>query len=953
VSASEVRALDPGRRIAEALHDRWSLRDGLPSDVVQAVLRTSDGFLWVGTQHGLVRFDGSSFTALDRTTRPAIPAGSVTALLEAQGGLWVGFDGAGALVVRGGAAARIEATRVVPRTYVRALVRDPAQAVWIATAGGLVRVHQGQAAVLDQSAGLPANNTRTLAVDATGAVWASTAAGLARQEGQGFRPLPLPTGEPPPARVLLAEADGVVWLGGEKEGLHRWRGGALERLDGRGALPPLRPTALLRDRAGSLWVGTTGAGLLRVSASGAVDRLSRQDGLGSDHVSALAEDDEGALWIGTRGGGLHRLRDAPFLRIGEAQGLPDDRVNAVATAPDGSVWIAGQGGITRWHEGTVTRPGEDPELSANGVFVDRAGGVWASTSRGLARVETDRLVPVAVRPEGRHAIAEADDGLWIVARDLHRLQDGGLTTSSLPHPSASHPYVGPSGTLWIAAGRFVLERRGGTFVEHRLAPDDAPDVAVALHEDATGGLWIGCIDGGLKLLRQGRVVSFGTGEGLPSSSVFSIVEDDAGRLWMASPRGLFWVARADLERAAEPPGGAVRAVLFGPEDGVSIRQQLQGLRLGARGADGRLWFATERGALAVDPAHAPADALPASVLIEGLFVDGRSMTPADGLRLPARTRTIEVRYTAPLFGPAYRAHFRHRLEGAGSGGWVDAGARRTVNFVDLGPGTYTFRVGAGAADGRMGPNTAALTFTVLPPFYRTYPFYAALALALALLVAGLHRLRLRQYRARYQAVLEERGRIARELHDDLTQGLVAVTTQVQCARQAMTHAPDQVDVHLDEAAQAAQATLEGARRAVWALRPRALEDADLASALERVARQLDSPRTRVVLELDGPPPALPEARAREVLRIAQEALSNALRHAAASRVVVRLGRREDQVELCVRDDGQGFDRAATAGRPGHHGLVHLEERARAAGGRLEIESAPGAGTAIIVRVPLA
>ena len=795
---------DAPRALSQYVHRAWTAEDGLPYTGVSAVAQDADGALWVGTRGGLARFDGARFVPFTTQTEPGLPSDAVSALWAApDGALWVGTLG-GLARYRGGRFRAWTAADGLPDDTVWDVAGGPGGAVWVGTLGGLARLQDGRFTVYTQADGLPTDDVRAVGVAPGGAVWAGTyGGGASRLAGGALRSWPLadaPAG--PWVHALLAERDGV-WLG-VGQGQSDRSAHQLLRLEGGQIRPPrpggLRPApvlssvrALLRDRRGDLWVGTYGGGVVRFRG-GAAETFAAADGLSDDRVSALFEGRDGTVWVGTAGG-LDALRPrSPFTTVGVAEGLPSSDVRAVMEGADGTMWAATAGGlaridgdgvtaltvrdglpeafvqslwagrdalwlggrhsVTRYADGAFTRyplPAAWPEAVVRSVVEDDAGRVWlGSAGAGLVRF----------RPGGSRAFTEAD-GL------AHN-----SVTALLAVPG------GRGGRLWVGTSRGLSLFAGGAF---RAFPGQERFEGVnvrSLYRDAAGTLWVGTYGRGLMRLEGGEVAVFTTRDGLHDDGAWAVLEDDAGRLWISCDRGVFRVSKAALDAVADGRAARVWSVVYGTADGLRSAEANGAAKpSGWRSADGRMWFATQRGVVVVDPARAGRPA-PAPV-VEGVRSGGRPAPRGAGgaVALPARSRNLTVAYTSLDLADAAGLRFRYRLDGF-TDGWVEAGERREAVFTNVPAGRYSFRVAARGRDGVWTEGAAPLALSVAPFVWETAWFRLLAALGVGVAVALWVRAQARRQRAReatLEAVVAERTEALRQ---------EKATTEAQAARLA-------------------------------------------------------------------------------------------------------------------------------------------------------------------------
>ncbi len=774
LASGRAAALDPSVPLSQYALDTW--QEGLPQASVHAVLQARDGYLWLGTYEGLVRFSGVAFVVHDRDRTAALTSNSVRTLLEAPDG-----------------------------------------ALWIATlGGGVVRMKDGRFDRLDERTGLPSDYVHALAADGTGTVWAGTDRGLARLGTGGVESVPLPVEGPPPSvRSLLVGSDGAVWVGTQKDGLFVLRSGGVARITSGQGLPGNSVFALAPAAGGAVWVGLYDGGLALVEAARV---LPAAQALPSNRVWCLLAEPDGTLWIGTEGGGVSRLSRGRLETLSTREGLPHGFVRSLAFDREGSLWVGTNAGLSRLRDRKVTVYGARQGLldeNARSVCEDGAGTVWVATdSDGLFRVDGERVV----RPPGEAALAgrelrsvvpDGRGGVWAGSngQGLFHVGREGVTrlgrAEGLPSETVYALAVGPDGTVWAGtwdAGlcrledgrcqvlgraqglpsetiRALLPRADGTL----LVGTDGGGVAVlsggkvsvlstreglsndtvfSFHEDGRGDVWVGTA-AGLNRVSGGRVFAFRKSHGLHDEKVFAILEDAEEALWLSSNKGIFRVRRSDLDAVAEGKRAAFSGLALGRADGMPA-DQCNGASspAGWHARDGRLWFPTVRGVVVVEPGRLRRNLLPPPVVVDAVVAGGRVLSPAGAAELPGGTGKLEVRYDALSFLVPSRVRFRYRLEGWDAS-WVEAGTRREAFYTNLPPGSYRFRVVAANNDGVWNEQGAAWAFRLRPRLHQTWPFRLGVAAAAVALGAGLYAARVRGLRTRQtllERLVEERTR---------------------------------------------------------------------------------------------------------------------------------------------------------------------------------------------------
>lgn len=957
--------LDPSRRVDQYTLDVWSA-ETLATKTIFAIEETPDGYLWLGTGGGLLRYDGFRFTLFEPANTPAFDAIEVRALhAAASGDLWIGIYGGGVLRLHEGAFDKVAG---LPSPLVRALAEGPDGSLWAGMQGrGVARIAGlAVAETIDKAAGLPSDDVRALAFTRRGDLWIGAERGGATRRRDG-RLESFVSGLPGSTVMAFSEAaDGGIWIATTR-GLVRWS----EDAAGTYQVEPFGPAegldsdyifALGGDRQGNLWVGTGGAGVFRY-AGGRFSGIGSTAGLPGDYVWALHEDAGGALWVGAEGG-LARLRDGLFVLWGARQGLAADQVHGLLEDRHGAIWIAGPKGLTRWADGAFRLLGKAaglPDSPTRALLETRDGALWVSSeSGGVTRLRDGQAETFGER-DGLDStvwsLAEDRDGvIWAGTQKngVARFSGGRWRTISRPEGLGAETVrvllADRERGVWAGTAGGGLARLEGDRVTARYTTRDGlgGDAILSLYQEADGRLWVGTLAGGLSLFTGGRFVTYDRRHGFFADGIGSIVEDGLGHLWFSAKGGPYRVSRRallDLFESGAPSAAGLEALALGPGSGIRGSPGTGFTPAVFRTRDGRLLYPTSAGVAVIHPRAVGPPPGPAPPLVEALFANHRETPLRPPPVLPAGTFDLEIRYTAPSLVAPGRTRFRYRLEGYDRD-WVEVAERRSAYYPNLPPGEYVFRVAASDVSGGWG-REASLPLTLEPYFWQTQWFRALLAGLGAWALYGLYRLRAGRLEAR-AAVAEERNRLAREIHDTLAQDLAAILTY---ARQglAATAEPERSAPIFEDIAALATGSLAEARRSLQALRPPALDDRQLSQALEEVAHSLAAARgaeatVRADLAREPGP-----AAAAELLRIAKEALGNALRHGGARRVEVELMEEGGELVLRVRDDGAGFDpQAPSTG----YGLLGMRERAAALGGRLVIASAPGSGATVEARVPL-
>ena len=946
------------------------MRDGLPGGWIRAIGQSEDGYLWIGGQGGLARYDGSQLVSL--SSEPALRrASDVIGILPGKDGRsWLLPAYGPPICVRGRAlSACLPASPLLPPNIrLETALIDPDGSVWLASRRELLHHARGATRLVISFAALGWRRIHALVRDGSGRLWLGTDVGLFVLDGASPRAADPPG--PAAAPVEVAGSRPVrhrLGRGGRAPAADRSRSGAGDRSGGRalagratwrrcsptpraacGSAPrtawsatarepscatagttgcPIRRSpSLFEDREGSLWVGMRNGGLAQFT-----DRtLDTQQGppeLRGKRVETVAEafagPDAGALWVGTTNDGLWRWKDGVSRRYGTADGLVSMRVLSVLPAADGTLWVGTNRGLHLLRDGRV----EPPLFTGTPVFAmafQRSGRLWVGGEGRLGHVDPGPAGHVYTQ------VPNSPDAVWEMNRALGE---------------------DDRGVVWLASIGGLARVHQGQAVRAQALGDTVPS-ARSIHRDEAGTLWFGTT-GGLLRRREGRFRLFGAREGLWSEQLWQVVSDGTGFLWLANTRGLFRVSIQELDQVDRGLRRQVTPTWFDTSDrrqdlGVTIVHQPSAWR--AR--DGRLWFASDHGLVVVDPRRPHVNRQPPSVIIERALIDQREAQVGQDNQFSPGPGNMEFHFTAVTLIEPRKAQLRYRLEGFDRD-WVLAGSRRVAQYTNIPAGRYRFRVIGANADGVWNETGATLQFRIAPHFYRTSWFFVLCAAGLVTLAAGLYRARLGRLRREYLAAFAERSRVARELHDTLLQSMAAVGMHLRGVRRGLQGSDRDAARNLEQIENMVTLSLEETRRFVWNLREQSVGSGDLAVALNRLAERITSgQQVACQVEVIGEPASVPNTLQGELFRIAQEAITNAVKHAGASTIVLRLEYTEGSLELSVVDDGQGFDAERVRGAAeGHFGLVGMRERAERIG-QLQVDSRPGEGTTIRVKVTL-
>jgi ligand-binding sensor domain-containing protein/signal transduction histidine kinase len=899
VLASLASAAPWGSDLPAYEHQTWRTENGLPQNSVHSIVQTGDGYIWLGTEGGVARFDGLRFVVFDSENTAELRSNNIRCLLAANN-----------------------------------------NSLWIATADGLTRLQNGKFTVFTTEKGLPSNNVLSLRQDGRGTLWAITTDGSAVYEDGRFtrKSRTAPDGNAVSKRLsigpnvpwllnrkvttFMQDRAGVIWVGTET-GAARIVGDKLYPIGSPNSISDGLILSFFEDRDGDVWMGTDSGGVT-VFRDQRFRKFGRDKGMPDDLVRCIYEDSLGTLWAGTNGHGLKRFNGQTFSSFTTAEGLSSDVILSLAGDSHGVLFVGTPDGLNIIREGhvqLVTSADGLPDDFVRSIYVDRDGSLWMGTRRGLAHYSGGRVTTYT-------------------------------TADGLPSDLVGAILRGKNGGLWIGTLKGLTCIRDGK-VNRLTSIAGGPDVPItSLFEDERGVLWIGTETGGLRRHANQHAFAFPSALGLPRT-VSGLVEDANGQLWITSPHGLFRASIRELNAYADRTSETVSVISYGTGDGLTVNDFSTGGHP-ATWKDRRnaIWFASAKGIVSIDAQHTAANRIAPSVVFERVTADDRILDPRKATTFGPGLSRISFEYTGLSFAAPQQIRFKYRMEGFDKR-WIDAGTRRTAYYTNLPPGGYRFVVLARNNDGIWNTRDASLAFQLQPHFYQTNWFRGLLLLTAAMAAYAFYRWRVHHVRMQFNVVMAERNRIAREIHDTLAQGFVAVAVQLELVRRLMSTSLESASEVLQQAQALVQESLGEARRSIWNLRAEQGSGGDLPSKLSKTLRQLvQNNALQFRLEVTGTYRPVPARIESEVLRIGQEAVVNAVRHAHATRLDVSLAFDSTKAHMTICDDGQGFTLDDdTAASNGHFGLRGMRERAAAINGKLSVTTAAGEGTQVSLEFP--
>lgn len=968
---SAAHAMDPNRALSQYVRQRWGNESGFPRGPVYAITQTADGYLWIGTEAGLVRFDGVNFELVKDTSGQFGVASVLGLTPDQQGNLWVRLPRPTLLRYREAKFANVLAEFGLPATTVATTTRTQSGAllVWaLKGEGRAVILRNNRFETVAAPAGLSRSPVMAMAETPNGEIWLGTRdAGLYRLRGDRAEAV---TQGLPDLKVncLLPLPSGQVWIGTDR-GIVLWTGTTLTQSNVPALLREVQALSLTIDRDGNLWVGTNSHGLLRFNAQGVSVLPGAHEG--SEAITAVFEDREGSLWIG-RANSIERLRDSVFVTYSAPEGLASEQNGPVYVDATGRTWFAPITGGLHWlhngQSGRLTEAGleRDVVYSLAGMGDDlwvgrQRGGLTRLSLRGNTISATTFTQKQGLAQNSVYAVSCNRDGsVWAgtLSGGVSQFRNGKFTTYTNAHGLASNTVASllesADGSLWFATPQGL-----STFSQDRWqsfhTTDGLPsDNVNCLWEDNKGILWIGTANG-LAYRQAGRIQQPANVPASLKEQILGLVEDSNGALWIATSNHVLRVSRDKLFNG-DWKEGDIRE--FGLTDGLQGVEGVKRHRSVVSDVLGRIWFSLNRGLSAVSPARLNYDSAPAIAHIKTIAADDKLLDLTGPIRIPGKRQRITFGFTGLGLAIPERVKFRYRLEGFDPG-WSAPTTTREAPYTNLGPGVYRFRVLASNADGQWNGAEAVISFQVEPMFWQTWWFILCTMLSAVVLILALYRLRLhqltRQMNLRFEERLAERTRIAQELHDTLLQGFLSASMQLHAA---LDRLPDDSPAKpsFSRVQQLIKKVTEEGRNAIRGMRSTADNPLDLEQAFSRLPHELAAQELWEQISfhviVTGRPQTLHPILRDEIYRIGREALVNAFRHARAQRIEVELEYATDGLRVAVRDDGCGIDpQVLRSGRDGHWGLSGMRERAERIGGRFSVRSRAASGTEVELSVP--
>lgn len=938
----------------------WQAPDGLPEQTVQAFAQTPDGFLWIGTTGGLLRFDGAQFTLFDRQNTPLLHENNIFCLMVAHdGALWIGTEGGGLARYADGRFRSWTTHEGLSNDFVRTLIQASDGTIWAGTDNGLMRLSGDRFLRVDNTADLPALAIHSIFQDRDGGLWVGGSRLFRLKDGHAREYILRGEASQNRVKSILETSDGFMWVG-TVSGLNRM-GLGQDRFE---RVPGITATVRVLRQAsdGALWIGTIGQGVFTLR-NGTLAQMTAPTTLPSNTVLNFFEDDEKNFWIGTQAGMLRLVRTP--VSIVPLPGSNDSDFGTVYLDHDGSLWI-GSSHLFRLADGVISQvklPGL-AGVHVRNVYRDRSGALWVGTDGdGVFRIGDTGSTHFTTR-EGmsnnfiRAMTQDRDGSMWIAADEgINHIIGSGASTrvisyevrDGLAYFSTRALLEDRNGDLWIGTDSGLSHMHRERFVNDAATRSLAQAKVWAIHEDPDGALWFGARNAGLFRYRDGKIVRFSTADGLGANSIYQILEDKAGNLWTSGPNGISLLNRSELDAQAQSPTRHLSVAFYSLSE-ISGAIEIYGgtQSSGCITQSGEVWFPSNHGPIHIVPAQ-HSILPPPPVRISSVIEDGLPEAPSGALRLPPGMARVGFTFAPIRLRSQAGVRFRYRLEGFDHD-WSAATTSRLAEYTNLSPGRYTFVVQAFEIDNPSNVSQAALDVTQEPRFYRTWWFITLNILLLGILVYSIYQFRVRQVRARFEAVLNERSRLAREMHDTVIQGCTSVSALLEAVSMEKQEGHSRSDL-MDFARSQIRNTIFEARDAIWNLRQPDQSAESLGDKIENMTLQIGNEfGTQVDFARCGIPFAVRQPVAHDLLMVTREAVLNAILHGKANRVDIALSYTRGSIAIRIADNGCGFEVSQVESRDRHFGLRGMKERVQRCGGTFQLRTAPGQGVRIDVQL---
>ncbi len=967
--------------------DSWTSGSGLPQNSVYSILQTSDGYLWITTLDGLVRYDGVRFKVFNKLNSKGVNSNRFTKLFEDRDkNLWICTEDGGLTRYRDGTFTSFTTQDGLSDNWTFALRQTDDGKILVRTSSGLARWQDGRFTTI--STDLKSFDAVLGYEGGSAALWYRLDTTLRCVKDGNVTDYTVPPFDTDDQSrpQLYEDREGRLWIGTEQSDLFMLKDGELTHFTTKDGLPPYLIRTFCEDREGTLWLGTSGGGLVKYQ-DGRFTTFTTEEGLPSNQIVAIYEDREGTLWVGTNGNGMFRINKQIIRSHVLTSGIGGKSLYPMIEDRAGNLWIGGDG-LFRFKDGVYTY--YPPTLSPNdrtsnsryynimGLYEDYDGRIWIGATESLISYKDGRFTDESSMLGDSSDWADINvilrdhkGVLWFGTRKgLFENKDGKSRRyrkeDGLPNEEIHAMIEDRQGALWIGTYGGLVRYHDGQFTSYTEGDGLSSNRVRSLYEDHQGTIWIGTYDGGLNRFKDGHLTRYTTDDGLFSNGVFQILEDDAGNFWMSSNQGIYRVSRNQLERFADGKLNRLTSISYGVKDGMENSECNGGRQpAGLRARDGRLWFPTLNGVVEIDPKDISFNPLPPPVIIESVLLNRKDTAFGEGVEISSDQQNLEIRYTGLSLIRPESASFRYKIEGL-EADWVEAGSRRSAFYSHIPAGTYTFRVVAANADGVWNEEGATIRIVVIPLFYQTWWFQVLILLSVAGVVAIIYRLRignLKRAQAAQQAFSRrlvssqetERKRIASELHDGLGQNLLVIKNRAMIGT-GLSDSNSKAVEQFKEIDSIVSEAIAEAKQIAYNLRPLHLDRFGLKSALEDMMEKVESASgikfSSRIVSLDG---LLSKEYEINLYRIIQESINNIVKHSYASEALVVVDCGGDILSVTIKDDGKGFKddpESSIFNRRAGLGVASIDERIRLLKGSLTIDSSPERGTTLRILLPL-
>lgn len=948
----------PDERLENNVQRVWQTQDGLPEANVQALAQTRDHYLWIGTTGGLVRFDGQSFVLFNRTNDPAFNVNGIGCLMVARNGdLWIGTGGGGLVRYRNGQFRNYSIGQGFSTNFVRSLLEDRNGRIWIGTYRGLFFLDDDR--VVSPKAGTALSSSTILAMveDRRGAVWVGTTK-LIRIENDIETDIPLPSSSnQTTVPSLMITRDDTLWVGVAYHGLLKAQlnNAGLPEHFARVSGITGQVRALRSFPDNSVWIGTISQGNY-VYRDGTLRRLVTPAQLPSNAIFSILRDDEENIWFGTQNG-VVRLSPTrvSILHLPDAA---DTDFQTLYADPQGPLWAASTHlfDIQKGSPEQVRLPGLlDARILT--LLRDRDGALWLGTNgQGLFHLEHNRLTKVLDNGFVRTLMQTRDGSIWIgTSGELNRWREGKIEKIGRFSFAIHALLEDREGCVWIGSDQGLFRWCNGRLIANTGTKDVQNASVWTLFEDTDGAIWVGTTEQGLFRWKNGTLHHLSATDNFLPSRIFAILQDRNQKYWISSPRGILAIAKDDLNAIAEGSHQTPSIEIYSVTDGLYTTQIFGGAQQTAvLLANGDIWFPGSNGPvrIATTGQQRVTDAPPA--VLQKVIVDGNEVQAHRNVDLGSRASRVEIQYGAIDLRPQDQLRFRYKLDGFDEQ-WIEAGPRRTAYYTNIPPGKYRFRAQVFRLDLPNVNSEVSLMLERQPPFFRTWWFYVCCALLAGLIFWIIHHQRTQRLKERFEAVLEERNRVAREMHDTLVSGCTSVSSLLEALSMTGSVKGESKRTLLDPARQQVSSTIEEARQAIWGLRQNTPPQTDIAGLLREVVSHIEQQSTSPIhYEIIGKPVIIHQEVSHQLLMVTREALFNAVRHGSPTKVRLTVCFDRHQIRIEVEDDGKGFDIPSLTNRDEkrHYGISVMRERIENIDGSFEMMSTPDNGTYLAITAPL-